>query len=76
MDETMAIARTRAFIELNALLSLCPDLFDKYTEQEQAEHLFLYALGAERGGNSIELDDLESIMEYLDPGGKLFELDD
>ena len=75
VDETMAVSRTRAFLELNALLdflSVDSDLFDEYSEQEKAEHLFMYAQGAGVGGSSIEPEHLVSIMEYLDPGAELF----
>ena len=75
VDETMAVSRTRAFLELNALLdflSVDSDLFDEYSEQEKAEHLLMYAQGAGVGGSSIEPEHLVSIMEYLDPGAELF----
>ena len=52
----MAISRTRAFIELNTLLNFLSfaDLFDEYTEQEKAEHLFMFAEGAGKGGCCAE----------------------
>ena len=53
-------------------LSVDTDLFDEYTEQEKAEHLFMYAQGAGVGGSSIEPERLVKIMEYLDPGGEIY----
>ena len=71
------LSRTRAFIELNTLLNFLSfsDLFDEYTEQEKAEHLFMFAEGAGKGGCSIDQECLVSIITYLDPGGELFACD-
>ena len=82
-DEAAAVARTRAFIELNALLDFASDMhtFDverevevPYTEQELAELFFAYAQGECIGGLPIEEEHLASIMTCLDPGNQyLFE---
>ena len=78
-DEAAAIARTRAFIELHALLDFASDMhtFDverevdvPYTEQELAELFFAYAQGECIGGLPIEEEHLASIMACLDPGNQ------
>ena len=70
----VTISRTRAFIELNTLLNFLSfsDLFDEYTEQEKAEHLFMFAQGRGIGGCSIEPEIVVSILNYLDPGAEFY----
>ena len=79
IDEAAAVARTRALIELHALLDFCSDIFNMhnpYTEQEQAEHFFMYAQGHGKGGNDIPDEHVASIMTYLDPKGEHVEFSD
>ena len=64
---------------MHALLDFCSDVFNMhhpYTEQEQAEHFFMYAQGHGKGGNDIPDEHVASIMTYLDPKGEHVEFSD